>query len=122
MWARSRRGSEVTDVSPPLISFRWTYHFEADDAVLTSDSTLRFRDKDEIEAALAQTGFDVLDVRDAPGPPGPGVRLRLYSPNFLIQALAAFFWSAVTAFIVNSFLYAATACLRLPSRRYERAR
>jgi len=56
----------LTDMSPPLISFRWTYHFEQDGAVLTSDSTLRFREKEEIEATLAQVGFDVLDVRDAP--------------------------------------------------------
>ncbi len=61
---------EVTDVSLPLVSFRWTYHFEKDGTVLTSDSTLRFREKGEIEASLAQTGFDVLDVRDAPDRPG----------------------------------------------------
>lgn len=61
---------ELTEVSPPLISFRWTYHFEKDGTILTSDSTLRFREKGEIEASLAQTGFEVLDVRDAPDRPG----------------------------------------------------
>jgi SAM-dependent methyltransferase len=61
---------ELTDVSPPLISFRWTYHFERTGTVLTSDSTLRFREKGEIEASLARTGFELLDVRDAPDRPG----------------------------------------------------
>lgn len=61
---------ELTEVAPPLISFRWTYQFENDGAVLTSDSTLRFRERPKIEASLAQTGFDVLDVRDAPDRPG----------------------------------------------------
>ena len=61
---------EVTKVALPLVSFRWTYQFEQDGAVLTSDSTLRFREKAEIEASLTQTGFEVLDVRDAPDRPG----------------------------------------------------
>jgi len=61
---------ELTEVSPPLISFRWTFRFEQDGAVLTSDSTLRFREKGEIEASLAEAGFQVLDVREAPDRPG----------------------------------------------------
>ncbi|MHC4847347.1 MAG: class I SAM-dependent methyltransferase [Planctomycetota bacterium] len=61
---------ELTEVADPLISFRWTYRFEKDGTVLTSDSTLRFREKREIEASLADTGFDVLAVRDAPDRPG----------------------------------------------------
>ena len=61
---------ELTDVSPPLISFRWTFHLEKDGAVLTSDSTLRFRERDEVEASLHRAGFGVLDVRDAPDRPG----------------------------------------------------
>ncbi len=61
---------ELTDVSLPLVSFRWNYHFAKDGAVLTSDSTLRFREKSEIEASLAQSGFEVLEVRDAPDRPG----------------------------------------------------
>ncbi len=61
---------EVTDASPPLISFRWTYHFEKDGAVLTSDSTLRFRERPEVEALLTRAGFQVLEVRDAPDRPG----------------------------------------------------
>ena len=61
---------EVTEVALPLVSFRWTYEFERDGTVLTSDSTLRFRDRREIETSLAQNGFRVLDVRDAPDRPG----------------------------------------------------
>jgi SAM-dependent methyltransferase len=64
------RSLEVTDVSLPFVSFRYTYRFEADGAVLTSDSTLRFRDRDEVEALLAADGYQVLDVREAPDRPG----------------------------------------------------
>lgn len=45
---------EVTDLSKEVVSFRWTYIFASDGAVMTSDSTLRFRDKEAIEASLAQ--------------------------------------------------------------------
>ncbi len=38
--------------------------------MLTSDSTLRFRSRDEIERSLADAGFDVTEVRDAPDRPG----------------------------------------------------
>ncbi|NDL55778.1 class I SAM-dependent methyltransferase [Phytoactinopolyspora mesophila] len=61
---------EITDVSLPLVSFRCTYRFHADGTVLTSDSTLRFRDRDEVESALTASGFRVRDVRDAPDRPG----------------------------------------------------
>ncbi|GAA1793229.1 class I SAM-dependent methyltransferase [Luedemannella flava] len=61
---------EVTDVSLPLVSFRHTYRFLADGAIVTSDSTLRFRDRDEVESSLADTGYRVLDVREAPDRPG----------------------------------------------------
>lgn len=60
---------ELTGVSPPLVSFRFTYRF-ADGEIITSDSTLRFRDRREIEASLAACGFRVTDVRDAPDRPG----------------------------------------------------
>jgi SAM-dependent methyltransferase len=62
--------SQVTDVSLPLVSFRYSYRFLADGVVLSSDSTLRFRDRDEVEASLAAAGYRVLDVRDAPDRPG----------------------------------------------------
>ena len=61
---------EVTAVNLPLVSFRYTYTFLADGAVITSDSTLRFRGRDELESSLAAQGYRVLDVRDAPDRPG----------------------------------------------------
>jgi hypothetical protein len=57
-------------VSLPLVSFRYTYTFLADGAVVTSDSTLRFRSREEVEASLAAHGYRVLDVREAPDRPG----------------------------------------------------
>lgn len=61
---------EVTEVAQQLVSFRWTYVFAADGQVITSDSTLRFREKVEIEQALINSGFIVREVRDAPDRPG----------------------------------------------------
>jgi SAM-dependent methyltransferase len=61
---------EVTDVSGPLVTFRWTWVFASDGQVLTSDSTLRFRERDEVEAALVEQGYVVEEVRDAPDRPG----------------------------------------------------
>jgi SAM-dependent methyltransferase len=65
-----RTWSDVTAVRGPLVSFRSTHVFASDDAVITSDSTLRFRERAEIEASLAASGFEVADVRDAPDRPG----------------------------------------------------
>jgi SAM-dependent methyltransferase len=59
----------VTQVNLPFVSFRYTYRF-ADSAIVTSDSTLRFRDREEVEASLAACGYRVLEVRDAPDRPG----------------------------------------------------
>lgn len=61
---------DLTEVSGDLVSFRWTVVFDSDGAVLTSDSTLRFRTRVEVEASLADAGFTVVDVRDAPDRPG----------------------------------------------------
>jgi ubiquinone/menaquinone biosynthesis C-methylase UbiE len=61
---------ELTTVELPLVSFRWTFVFPADDDVLTSDSTLRFRSQTEIEADLLEHGLEVEQVRDAPDRPG----------------------------------------------------
>jgi hypothetical protein len=44
---------ELLEVSGDLVSFRSTVVFEADGAVLTSTSTLRFRHRDEVTASLA---------------------------------------------------------------------
>jgi SAM-dependent methyltransferase len=60
---------ELTDVRLPLVTFRWTFVFPDGD-VLTSDSTLRFRERNEVEAALVANGYVVEDVRDAPDRPG----------------------------------------------------
>jgi hypothetical protein len=60
----------VIDVSTHLISFRWTFVFQSDGARLTSDSTLRFRDQDEVTASLAAAGYLVDEVREAPDRPG----------------------------------------------------
>lgn len=61
---------EVTDVDLPLVSFRGTCVFDADGEMLTSDSTLRFRERDEVEADLVAHGYVVKDVRGAPDRPG----------------------------------------------------
>ena len=61
---------DVTDVSLPLVSFGSTCVFASDGEVLTTDSTLRFREQDEVHAALVAHGYDVDDVRDAPDRPG----------------------------------------------------
>jgi len=59
---------ELTSVELPFVSFRGTYVFAADGTVLTSDSTLRFRERGEVEDSLV--GFVVDEVRDAPDRPG----------------------------------------------------
>ncbi|MFF1837711.1 class I SAM-dependent methyltransferase [Streptomyces sp. NPDC058231] len=61
---------QVTEVDGPLVTFRGTYVFAADGQVLTSDSTLRFRELREIEAELTAQGYVVDEVRDAPDRPG----------------------------------------------------
>ena len=61
---------DVLDVSGELVSFRSTVVFEADGAVLTSTSTLRFRHRDEVAASLAAAGYLVDEVRQAPDRPG----------------------------------------------------
>ncbi|MBY8882762.1 class I SAM-dependent methyltransferase [Actinacidiphila acidipaludis] len=61
---------EVTDVNGPLVTFRSTYLFVADGEVITSESTLRFREREEVAEDLAAAGFVVEGVRDAPDRPG----------------------------------------------------
>ncbi|MGW0720448.1 class I SAM-dependent methyltransferase [Streptomyces sp. NPDC002778] len=61
---------QLIEVSWPLVTFRSTYIFAADGQVLTSDSTLRFREREEIETDLVAHGYVVQDVRDAPDRPG----------------------------------------------------
>ncbi|MDX2970552.1 class I SAM-dependent methyltransferase [Kribbella solani] len=61
---------EVLAVELPFVTFRGTYVFSSDDAVFTSDSTLRFRERAELEESLVSAGFVVDDVREAPDRPG----------------------------------------------------
>ncbi len=61
---------EVTDVRGPLVTFVSTRVFATDGAVLTSTSTLRFRNLEQVTTSLTETGFAVVDVRDAPDRPG----------------------------------------------------
>ncbi len=61
---------DLLDVAPPYVSFRWSHRFERDGTLVTSDSTLRFRDLDELRGSLDAAGFTVDDVRDAPDRPG----------------------------------------------------
>lgn len=61
---------EVLEIDGPLVTFRWTYVFAADGQVLTSDSTLRFREREEVEADLVAQGYVVDEVRGAPDRPG----------------------------------------------------
>ncbi|HET9090789.1 MAG TPA: methyltransferase domain-containing protein [Acidimicrobiales bacterium] len=61
---------EVTAVDGRLVSFRSTYRFESDGAVMTSDSTICFRSRPEVEASLEAAGLDLVEVREAPDRPG----------------------------------------------------
>jgi SAM-dependent methyltransferase len=61
---------EVTDVCGSLVSFRSTTVFAADGELVTSDSTLRFRERDEVLADLVAHGYAIDDVRGAPDRPG----------------------------------------------------
>lgn len=60
----------VTSVELPLIAFRWTTVFESDGSALVSDSTLCFRTRSELNVSLDTSGFDVVEIRDAPDRPG----------------------------------------------------
>jgi SAM-dependent methyltransferase len=62
--------TDLTGVEGSLVSFRMTFVFGSDGAVLTSDSTLRFRSRDELASSLAAAGLAADEVRDAPDRPG----------------------------------------------------
>ena len=87
-WTRERRSarrdipgvgpvemwSDLLEVALPLVTFAQSYRFPPgilpDGDVVTSVSTLRFRERDEIEASLSAAGFAVDEVLDAPDRPG----------------------------------------------------
>lgn len=58
-----------------FVTFRATVIFESDGAVLTSQSTLRFRSREAVTSSLAEAGFTVDEVRDAPD---PGLRPKYF--------------------------------------------
>ena len=60
---------ELTEATPPLISFRTNFVFGGDDRV-SSHSTLRFRSQTEIDDSLGMAGFIREEVRGAPDRPG----------------------------------------------------
>jgi hypothetical protein len=61
---------ELIEVAGDLVTFRSMVKFARDDMAIVSTSTLRFRDRPEIEASLLDHGFEPVDVRDAPDRPG----------------------------------------------------
>ena len=61
---------ELTEVSGSLVTFRTETEFRRDGMVVESSSTLRFRERTEIEASLAAAGFELREVRGAPDRPG----------------------------------------------------
>jgi hypothetical protein len=61
---------DLLDVSGPLVTFRGTCVFASDGEVLLSDSTLRFREAEEVESSLVEHGYVVQEIRDAPDRPG----------------------------------------------------
>ncbi|KJK45812.1 methyltransferase type 11 [Lentzea aerocolonigenes] len=76
-WARTkprvlvgvREQLELINVSLPFVSLRHIYSFP-DGTAITSNSTLRFRSRAEVEQSLVRCGFKIADVRDAPDRPG----------------------------------------------------
>jgi SAM-dependent methyltransferase len=58
----------VTDVALPLVTFEGSTALGEE--IMRSTSTLRFRERNELERELSHYGFNVLEVRDAPDRPG----------------------------------------------------
>lgn len=71
---------EVVDVQGPLVSFRSTFAFESDGVVLTSESTLKFRTREELADSLSEAAFRVEEIRDAPDRPGREFVFIAYRP------------------------------------------
>lgn len=59
---------EVDDVSLPLVTFTW--HVVLRGVRHTSQSTLRFREREEVVADLTTAGYAAPQLRDAPDRPG----------------------------------------------------
>jgi ubiquinone/menaquinone biosynthesis C-methylase UbiE len=61
---------DLIDVCLPLVTFRSTIRFESTGETVVSQSTLRFRTKDEVSSSLQDAGFTIEEIRDAPDRPG----------------------------------------------------
>lgn len=61
---------QVSDVSLPFVTFESPRVFIETGEMITSTSTLIFRERDDLDASLATAGFEVIEVRDAPDRPG----------------------------------------------------
>ncbi|KGH46491.1 methyltransferase type 11 [Modestobacter caceresii] len=71
---------EVTEVHEPLVSFRETVVL-GDGAVLSSESTLRFRTRGELLESVTGAGLIVDEVRDAPDRPGRELVVIAHRPG-----------------------------------------
>jgi SAM-dependent methyltransferase len=60
--------AEVRSVAGQLVTFTTT--FNVGGQILTSESTLRFRSRDDIEVSINSAGLSLVEVRDAPDRPG----------------------------------------------------
>jgi SAM-dependent methyltransferase len=88
--------AELTAVELPLVTFRWTFVFPDGD-VLTSDSTLRFRERDEVHADLTMRGYVVDDVRDAPDRPDRELVFVAHRPDWRRTGDAQAGWAHASA-------------------------
>jgi hypothetical protein len=61
--------ADVAAVEWPTVSFQTNFAFP-DGSLVTSSSTLRYRSRGEVLAALIDAGFEPGEVRDAPDRPG----------------------------------------------------
>lgn len=59
---------QVTDATLPLVTFKATTTLGLQ--VLESTSTLRFRERADLERDLTTHGYDIVEIRDAPDRPG----------------------------------------------------
>jgi SAM-dependent methyltransferase len=62
--------TELVAAEADPVSFHTTFIFKNEALVLTSESTLRFRSRDELTASLTAANLLVDEVRDAPDRPG----------------------------------------------------
>ncbi|MBI1376006.1 MAG: hypothetical protein GC157_00760 [Frankiales bacterium] len=60
--------NEVRSIAGQLVTFATTFNVAGQ--ILTSESTLRFRSRDDTEVSLDSAGLSLVEVRDAPARPG----------------------------------------------------